>query len=159
MRHIASEASFQLPFGLQMVTATALGLGIYFFPYSPRWLALVNYPDDCLRSIMKLRGLPSNNNRAKRHLGATRLKLEFLSCLNIFSYKSWKWTAVGASISFFQCLTSLLSNPLFYQMIAAIVCFLIIDKVGRRPLAIFGGFACAAAYTVIAVLSGLYSAD
>jgi hypothetical protein len=39
------------------------------------------------------------------------------------------------------------------------VCFLIIDKVRRRPLAIFGGIACAAAYTVIAVLSGLYSAD
>ncbi|KAF7166882.1 hypothetical protein CNMCM6106_002526 [Aspergillus hiratsukae] len=201
-RHIASEASFRLPFGLQMVTATALGFGIHFFPYSPRWLALVNRRDDCLRSLTKLRGLPSNDDRvqaefqgiiaeitfqklvqAKRHPGATGLKLEFLSWLDLFSRRSWKRTAVGAGVGFFQQFSginafiyyaptlfqalgqsseqSLILSGVFniLQMIAAIVCFLIIDKVGRRPLAIFGGFACAAAYTVIAVLSGLYSAD
>lgn len=42
------------------------------------------------------------------------------------------------------------------QMVAAIVCFLIIEKVGRRPLAIFGGFGTAVTYTIIAILSGLY---
>lgn len=43
------------------------------------------------------------------------------------------------------------------QMVAAFVCFLIIEKVGRRPLAIWGGFGTAITYAIIAVLSGLYS--
>lgn len=43
------------------------------------------------------------------------------------------------------------------QLVAAIVCFFIIEKVGRRPLAIFGGFGTAATYAIIAILSGLYS--
>lgn len=45
------------------------------------------------------------------------------------------------------------------QMVAAVVCFLIIEKVGRRPLAIFGGFGTAVTYTIIAILSGLYEKD
>lgn len=45
------------------------------------------------------------------------------------------------------------------QMVAAVVCFVIIEKVGRRTLAIFGGFGTAASYTIIAVLSGLYGHD
>lgn len=42
-------------------------------------------------------------------------------------------------------------------MVAAIVCFFIIETVGRRPLAIFGAFGSAVTYAIIAALSGLYS--
>lgn len=45
------------------------------------------------------------------------------------------------------------------QLIAVAVCFVVIDKVGRRLLAIIGGFGTAACYAVIAVLAGLYSKD
>lgn len=120
-RHIAGDASFRLPFGLQMVTATLLGSGIHFFPYSPRWLALVNRPQDCLKSLTRLRGLPSTDDRVqaefhgivaevnfqnlaqqKRHPGASGLKLEILLWLDLFGRKSWKRTAVGCGVAFFQ---------------------------------------------------------
>jgi len=42
------------------------------------------------------------------------------------------------------------------QLVAVAICFFIIDKVGRRPLAIFGGFAACIPYGIIAILSGLY---
>lgn len=42
-------------------------------------------------------------------------------------------------------------------MVAAVVCFFIIEAVGRRPLAIFGGFGTAVTYAIIAILSGLYA--
>ena len=45
------------------------------------------------------------------------------------------------------------------QIVAVVICFCIIDKVGRRPLAIIGGFGSAACYLVIAVLSGVYEKD
>ncbi|KAH1553212.1 hypothetical protein KXX57_007009 [Aspergillus fumigatus] len=199
-RHMATEACFRLPFGLQMVTATILGAGIHFFPYSPRWLALVNRQDDCMSSLCKLRGLTSSDERvqleyqqiiaeinfqravlAKKHPGASGTKLEVLSWMDLFTRKLWKRTAVGVGVAFFQQLsginafiyyaptlfeslgqtaeTSLILSGVFnvLQLIAAIVCFLVIEKVGRRPLAIFGGFGTAVAYIIIAVLSGLYS--
>ncbi|KAE8375037.1 general substrate transporter [Aspergillus bertholletiae] len=201
-RHIASEACFRLPFGLQMVTATALGLGIHFFPYSPRWLALVNRDAECLASLTKLRNLPATDERVqieynsiisevrfqkmvqeRKHPGAKGLKLEILSWFDLFSKGTWKRTAVGCGIAFFQQFSginafvyyaptlfeslgqtsemSLVLSGVFniLQFVAAIICFLLIEKIGRRPLAIGGAFGMAAAYVIIAVLSGVYSKD
>jgi MFS family permease len=118
---MTGEASFRLPFGLQMVTATLLGAGIHFFPYSPRWLALANRPEDCLKSLTRLRGLPSTDGRVqaefhgifaevtfqnlaqqKRHPGASGLKLEIFLWMDLFRKKSWRRTAVGVGVAFFQ---------------------------------------------------------
>lgn len=193
------SVTFRLPFGLQMVSATLLGLGIHFFPYSPRWLALVDRREECLASLCKLRGLPETDERVqneytsiiteiaiqnlafeRQHPGATGIKLEVLSWLDLFRRKLWKRTAVGVGIAFFQQFSGI--NAFIYyaptlfqslgqgsemalilsgvfnilQLVAVFVCFAVIDKVGRRLLAIWGGFAMAAAYIVIAVLSGLY---
>ncbi|OOQ85827.1 hexose carrier protein [Penicillium brasilianum] len=201
-RSIAGEGAFRLPFGLQMVTATLLGVGIHFFPYSPRWLALVNRSDDCLKSLEKLRGLPSHDERVqaefhgimaevnfqklaqqKRHPGVGGIKLEVALWADLFKRKLWRRTAVGVGVAFFQQFSGI--NAFIYyaptlftslgqtnemalimsgvfnilQMVAAIVCFLIIEKVGRRPLAIFGGFGTAVTYTIIAILSALYEKD
>ena len=120
-RTIPSETAFRLPFGLQMVTATLLGTGIHFFPYSPRWLAMVNRRDDCIAALSKLRGLPSTDDRVqaefhgvmaeasfqrlaqtKRHPGAKGLKLELLLWTDLFSRKLWRRTVVGLGVGFFQ---------------------------------------------------------
>ncbi|KAM0362790.1 hypothetical protein ACHAPK_011507 [Fusarium culmorum] len=96
-RELAGELSFRLPFGLQMVCSTILGIGIHFFPYSPRWLALVDRSDDALTNLERLRRLPRTDPRVqqehagicnevtiqkrmqeKRHPGVTGLKLEIL---------------------------------------------------------------------------------
>ena len=45
------------------------------------------------------------------------------------------------------------------QIVAVVICFCIIDNIGRRPLAIIGGFGSCACYVVIAILSGLYEKD
>ncbi|KAE8147993.1 general substrate transporter [Aspergillus avenaceus] len=201
-RHLPGEACFRLPFGLQMVSATALGLGIHFFPYSPRWLALVNRPSDCLHALSKLRNLPPTDDRiqiehqsimaevafqkaalAQKHPNASGLKLEALSWLDLFRKPTWRRTAIGSGIAFFQQFsginafiyyaptlfqqlgqtpeTSLVLSGIFniIQMIASIICFLLIEKLGRRPLAIAGAFGMASAYIIIAVLSGTYSAN
>ncbi|KAE8150393.1 general substrate transporter [Aspergillus avenaceus] len=201
-RLIESEVSFRLPFGLQMVCATILGVGIHFFPYSPRWLALVGRQQECLASLSKLRGLPDTDERVqaefqgiitevkfqelmkeRMHPGKVGFKLELASWLDLFGRKGWRRTVVGCGVTFFQQFIginafiyyaptlfesigqsgemSLILSGVFncLQLVTVVVCFLIIDKVGRRPLAIFGGFATAAAYIIIAVLSGLFEDD
>lgn len=120
-RYIPGEASFRLPLGLQMVSATILGVGIHFFPYSPRWLALVKRDDDCLQSLCKLRRLPSDDSRVQTeyrgilaevefqnalqerlHPGARGFKLEMLQWLDLFSSKLWRRVVVGVGVCFFQ---------------------------------------------------------
>ncbi|OGM46349.1 MFS monosaccharide transporter [Aspergillus bombycis] len=50
-----SEASWRLPFALQILPALILGLGIIFFPDSPRWLAMKERDDEALTALSKLR--------------------------------------------------------------------------------------------------------
>ncbi|KAJ5884850.1 hypothetical protein N7495_009360 [Penicillium taxi] len=201
-RNLAGDTSFRLPFGLQMVTATALGIGIHFFPYSPRWLALVHRNEDCMHSLTKLRRLPATDPRLqaeyqgiiaevkiqklaqqKRHPNSTAIKLEILLWTDLFRAKCWRRTAVGVGVAFFQQFIginafiyyapklfaslgqtsekSLILSGVFnvLQLVAALGCFFIVDRVGRRQLAIWGGFGTAATYAIIAILSGLYSKD
>jgi hypothetical protein len=50
-----SDASWRLPLALQIVPAMILGLGMLFFPDTPRWLMMKERYDDGLRSLSKLR--------------------------------------------------------------------------------------------------------
>ena len=201
-RYLQGEIAFRLPLGLQMVSATFLGVGIHFFPYSPRWLALVSRPEECLRSLAKLRRLPQDDSRVqteykgilaevefqrilqeRKHPGVHGMKLELFSWLDLFTKKMWRRVAVGCGVLFFQQFSginafiyyaptlfesigqssemSLILSGVFniLQLVAVLVCFVIIDKVGRRPLAIFGGFGTTICYIIIAILAGLYEKD
>ncbi|OQV07209.1 hypothetical protein CLAIMM_11675 [Cladophialophora immunda] len=119
----------------------------------------------------------------RHHPGVTGFKLEIYSWLDLFSRKVFRRTIVGIGIAFFQQFSGI--NAFIYyaptlfesigqtphmalvlsgifnvlQLVAVAACFLIIDNVGRRPLAIFGGFGTAACSTVIAALSGVYEDD
>ncbi|KAG9677780.1 hexose carrier protein, partial [Aureobasidium melanogenum] len=119
----------------------------------------------------------------KRHPGIHGIKLELLSWADLFTKKVWRRTAVGMGVAFFQQFSginafiyyaptlfesigqssemSLILSGIFnvLQLVAVAVCFLIIDKVGRRPLAIFGGFAACIPYAIIAILSGLFDSS
>ncbi|KAI0476157.1 general substrate transporter [Xylariaceae sp. FL0804] len=199
-RHLAGEVSFRLPLGLQMVCATLLGIGINFFPYSPRWLALVHRHDDCLGSLAKLRGLPRSDHKVqteyksillevelqnalqdRRHPGKQGIVLELLLWLDLFARRNWRRTVVGVGVCFFQQFMgvnafiyyaptlfrsigqsdemSLVLSGVFncLQLVTVILCFFIIDNVGRRPLAIIGAAGTCASYTIIAILSALYA--
>ena len=198
-RLIQNDVSFRLPFGLQMVSATLLGVFIHFFPHSPRWLALVDRQEDCFKSLSKLRGLPQSDSRVQAEFkdivtevkfqqiieerqcnGASGFKREALLWLRIFSRRNWRRTVVGVGVTFFQQFIgvnafiyyaptlfqsigqtgemSLILSGVFncLQLVTVIVCFFIVDRVGRRPLAIFGGFGTCVCYIVISVLFALY---
>lgn len=95
----------------------------------------------------------------------------------------WRRVAVGCGVCFFQQFSGI--NAFIYyaptlfesigqtpemalilsgvfnilQLVAVFICFAIIDKVGRRALAIFGGFGSAICYLIISALSGVYEED
>ena len=120
-KDIAGEASFRVPFGLQMVPAFCIGIGILFFPYSPRWLALVGRDEDALHNLARLQSLPITDSRVqteyrgiisevrfqqlaieKAHPGKSGISLEILRWMDLFKRKSWRRTAIGMGVAFFQ---------------------------------------------------------
>ncbi|KAK7731314.1 hypothetical protein SLS57_001250 [Botryosphaeria dothidea] len=201
-QYMEGEIAFRLPFGLQMVCAIMLGTGIHFFPYSPRWLGLVGREADCLQSLSQLRRLPPTDNRVqtefqaimtevefqkkiveRNHPGVTGFKLELATWFDLFRRKSWKRTAVGVGVAFFQQFSGI-NGFIYYapilfrslgqtdnmslilsgtlnvgQLVAVVICFFIIDHVGRRPLAIYGALGMATPYIIMSVLVGIYSSD
>ncbi|KAF4944953.1 hypothetical protein FSARC_14542 [Fusarium sarcochroum] len=119
-KDMAGEASFRLPFGLQMVSATLLGAGIHLFPYSPRWLVMADRHQDSLKVLSKLRKLPAEDPKvqaewhsiineisfqrtvsSREHPGASGLKLELLLWGDVLSKKTLKRTIVACGICFF----------------------------------------------------------
>jgi hypothetical protein len=119
-REIAGSEAFTIPFGLQMIPATILGVGIHLFPYSPRWLAMVDRNEDSLKSLARLRRLSPADSRVqtewrgilgevafqkdvaeKNHPGITGFKLEIRSWRDLFKKSIIKRTVVACGICFF----------------------------------------------------------
>ncbi|KAI1054499.1 hypothetical protein LB506_010703 [Fusarium annulatum] len=120
-KDMASEWSFRLPFLLQMPPALLVGLGIHFFPYSPRWLVMRQRDNDSLHALAQLRRVPATDNRVQAEwkgiLTEVRFQQEILSQEHpndngiILELKQWgdlfrprclKRTAVALGIPFFQ---------------------------------------------------------
>ena len=126
-RYMSGEWAWRLPFLLQMVPSTVLGIGILFFPFSPRWLASKGRDSEALQSLGTLRQLPVTDHRvqqewfdiraevafhrqssAKRHptlqskSNLNSIKLELVSWMDCFRKGCWRRTHVGVGLMFFQ---------------------------------------------------------
>jgi MFS family permease len=126
-RFIQSNRSWSLPFLLQMVSAFVLGAGIYFLPFSPRWLVLKDRSGEALQSLSKLRRLPASDPRVKlehldiqvevlfhKEISAERyphlqdesrpsaIQLQIVPWLNCFRRGCWRRPYVGVLLVFFQ---------------------------------------------------------
>lgn len=56
-----SEASWRLPLAIQIIPAVILGIGMLFFPDSPRWLLMKERDDDALKALTRLRRQPRDS--------------------------------------------------------------------------------------------------
>ncbi|KAF9889775.1 hypothetical protein FE257_006865 [Aspergillus nanangensis] len=117
-----SEASWRLPLAIQIVPAIILGLGMLFFPDTPRWLLMKQRDDDSMRALSKLRRQPIDSPTltaeyleikasiiledtfAKdRFPNLTGWKLDaaqYMSFLN--TWARFKRLAIGCCVMFFQ---------------------------------------------------------
>lgn len=119
---MVGDWAFRLPFLLQMVPALAVGLGIHFFPFSPRWLAMRHRNEESLNSVAKLRRLPNTDERVQleykgivaevrvqeevlkqEHPNRTsEIMIEAQSWLDLFKPRYFKRTLISIAIPFFQ---------------------------------------------------------
>lgn len=126
-RYMSGEWAWRLPFLLQMIPSTVLGLGILFLPFSPRWLASKGRDSEALQSLAKLRQLPATDQRVEQEWFDIRaevafhhqtsamrhptlqsesklnsVKLELVSWMDCFRRGCWRRTHVGIGLMFFQ---------------------------------------------------------
>lgn len=126
-RYIESEWAWRLPFALQVLPGFLLAIGIYFLPFSPRWLMAQEREGDAMRSLCQLRQLPETDIRILRELDDIKkeiilyldfnaeqgtdinhkgqpspLQLELASWANLFQPGCWHRTRIGIGIMFFQ---------------------------------------------------------
>ncbi|KAL8853961.1 MAG: hypothetical protein Q9221_001269 [Calogaya cf. arnoldii] len=136
-RYMSGEWAWRLPFLLQMIPSTVLGIGILFLPFSPRWLASKGRDSEALQSLGKLRQLPVTDQRVQqewfdiraevtfhRQTSAMRhpilqsksklnsIKLELVSWMDCFRTGCWRRTHVGVGLMFFQQFVGI--NALIY---------------------------------------------
>lgn len=117
-----SDASWRIPFGLQIAPAALLGIGMCFLPKSPRWLLMKGYEEQSLETLAYLRRVPTSNKKVQAEFleikgevlfeqnfksqkfgSKTGLSLAILEYKNLFFRKSnFRRVFIGSAIMFFQ---------------------------------------------------------
>jgi sugar porter (SP) family MFS transporter len=159
--------------GLAAIPGAALAIGMYFQPSSPRWLAGKGREDEArevlalaresdeeveeeLREIEEeagskgsLRDLLAPGVRAMVLIGVVMAIAQQLIGVNTVIYYAptiLKSTGLSTSSAITQALSVGITNVIF-----TVVAILILDKVGRRPLLIFGTIGCVVALVALGV--------
>jgi sugar porter (SP) family MFS transporter len=171
---LASSQNWRLMFGLAAIPAAMLFVGTLTQPESPHWL-IANGRVDEAREILGRYRRGADDDIDEEIKDVKSVSGETSSLSDLMAPKVRKLVTVGVLLAVFQQITgintviyyapTLLKNAGFGSSAAllanvgngvvnvgmTIVAILIIDKVGRRPLLVFGSVGMAIALTAIAV--------
>ncbi|KAH6677962.1 low-affinity glucose transporter HXT3 [Verticillium dahliae] len=150
------DISWRIPFGLQILPALVLGIGMLFFPESPRFYLLRRKEDEALAALAKIRRV---------HLDTTSLRNEYLGikaerlaigCCVAFLQQFMGYNAIiyYAPTMFSQLglsgkTSGLLATGVYgiVNTLSTLPALFLIERVGRRPLLL-----CGAAGTFISLI-------
>ena len=158
---------WRIPFALQIAPAMVLGVGVYFCPFSPRWLMMQDRESEALTVLQKIRFC--SDSEISHELEWIKIELELERSRNSQSYSSLirssllRRLILGIGIQIFQQLTGI--NSILYfisqvvpqtnigsnnqymvngiisgcvNILVTIPTVLFIDRIGRRLILISG---------------------
>ncbi|KKZ64080.1 MFS transporter, SP family, sugar:H+ symporter [[Emmonsia] crescens] len=117
-----SDAAWRIPFALQIIPAIILGVGMVFFPDSPRWLLMKDRDEDALVTLGKLRRQSTNHPAliaeyleikasviventfaTENYAGIKGMRLHAAQYYSLVStWSRFKRLAIGCCVMFFQ---------------------------------------------------------
>ncbi|KAG7286416.1 MFS sugar transporter [Staphylotrichum longicolle] len=151
-------AAFRIPWGVQMVPAFILFVGLFFFPYSPRWLASKDRWDEAIRVLANLHGNGDvNHPKVLAQFQEIEEALKFEREQAVSSFKALieprmvKRVLLGMSIQMYYIVYIMegaqIASPLATASIQYVInvvltlpAIIFLDKWGRRPSLILGSF-------------------
>ncbi|RDW79678.1 MFS transporter-16 [Coleophoma cylindrospora] len=199
-----SDASWRLPLSLQILPALILGIGMIFYPDSPRWLLSKERDEEATRVLSKLRRCPIDspivlaevldikaaimleNAYIKDHYaGLSGIRLQVAQYVSLFTNKSrFRRLSIGCCIMFFQQFmgcnamiyyaptmfaslglngntTSLLATGVYgiVNCLSTVPAVIFIDRLGRRPLLMFGAAGTCISLVIVGAIIGSYGAS
>ncbi|KAJ0109804.1 mfs glucose [Diaporthe amygdali] len=163
------ESAFRIPWGVQMVPAVILFVGLFFFPYSPRWLASKDRWEEALDVLARTIGNGDRNHpKVLAQYQEIEDALKFDREQAISSYKAlvahgmFKRVFLGMSVQAWSQLCGMnimmyyivyimqgagIGSPLLTASIQYVInvvmtlpAIVYLDRFGRRPALIIGSF-------------------
>jgi len=183
---IEGPASFRTAWAIQLVPCVGLMLGIPFLPRSPRWLAKVGRNEEAIQILADIQAggniddplVVAEWDEIVTILAAERSAQK--GWRKFFYRGMWRRTLAGTSVQAWQQLsganvmtyyvvyifemasltgnTNLVSSGVQYAVfiIGTLATFFFIDRMGRRPLLIFGALGMATCMFVVGGVLGSY---
>ncbi|CAF4458444.1 unnamed protein product [Rotaria sp. Silwood2] len=182
---LGSSSAWRIPLALQIVPALILAVGIFLFPFSPRWLMAQSRDNEALHVLMRIRSASSLD--VLDEYNDIKNEIDFERQQSIKSYSQFfipplrRRLILGISIQILQQLTginsvmyyapeifkqaglndqraSLLATGIngFVLILATIPAILFIDKLGRRFILISGAIFMALSMLIIGGTMGVH---
>ncbi|KAI9310372.1 general substrate transporter [Dichotomocladium elegans] len=76
-QYINSEAQWRIPLCLQIILGVFLGVGILFFPFSPRWLMGQGREEEAIQVLSKIRRRPIDDPLVQQEWRDIKISVEF----------------------------------------------------------------------------------
>jgi sugar porter (SP) family MFS transporter len=181
----SSSASWRIPLGLQIVPAFILAIGIFFFPFSPRWLMAKGRESEAMAVLMRIRSGSQRDvlieyNEIKQEIALER-EQSIRSYSQLFRFPLRRRLILGVGIQILQQLTGI--NSIMYyapeifkqaglsgqrasllatgingcvNVLATIPAILFLDKWGRRPVLISGALLMSLSMLTIGSIIGVH---
>jgi MFS family permease len=176
---IKGTASFRTAWGIQFVPCVFLMCGLPFLPRSPRWLAMVDRTDEAIRTLAKIQADGRIDDPlviAEYEEIVTVLSAERAAGKGWKKFVSngmWRRTMAGFTVQAWQQLSganvmtyyivyvfqmanltgniNLISSGIQYALFIIFTTFIFffIDRIGRRPLLIYGAISMGICHFVV----------
>ncbi|KAK4234591.1 regulatory protein GAL4 [Achaetomium macrosporum] len=167
-----SEGAWRVPFALQILPALALGIGMLFYPESPRYYAMRDNEEKALAALTRLRRAKRQDEALRREYLEIKTevlfdesvardkfpgKTGFMGCNAMIYYAPTIFAQLGLSGN----TTSLLATGVYgiVNTLSTLPALFLIDLVGRRPLLMCGALGTFVSLVIVGAIIGAYGAS
>ncbi|KAK9413420.1 putative Major facilitator superfamily (MFS) profile domain-containing protein [Seiridium unicorne] len=166
-----SDAAWRVPFALQMFPALILGIGMLFFPESPRFFLMRHNEEKALRALARLRRVHPDSESLRQEYLAIKTEVLFDESMARDKYPGKPgislWAAQHYAPTMFAQLglsgktSGLLTTGVYgiVNTLSSLPALFLIDKVGRRPLLMCGAGGTFISLVIVGGIVGGYGAS